>query len=593
MVDIDRSDKNIILHDGRVVPYDTLVLAMGIQDKTLNSLKFASWGIAPLPAGIRRCKGLLSIDDPYLYEYLKSESSLMTALTDRRRPTNCVIYGRTLHTYAFVQGLLDRGVRPQNITFAIPDEECHVNEERDPLIEEDLPIIYPNAFEDTHIEEKIQKMLEEKGVTIIRNAKLIEIGTDKDNRSLESNKQPGFGTSTESEPEQQYDDNAQLERILFRRLDMKEEEEEEDEIEIDEKSQSERESQMTGGDESNIDLEDRSQMDGEHSGHEKKRKIKKNELEVYCKVLVSAGHRDVDQDVFKSIHDNGLVYNGRLIVDRNFQTTDPSIFAAGSLCEFSNRYKALAQGRSLRMDRYNGREMGSRLARSVFDIYDPQTNPHNEASQMDEELHLFFLPTGQGSVLPNNIIYYHIKTTNPMMLKAGNQEAKNRADLVCDNLDCTTGKGHFIKFTFNSIGLIDSVTYMGDEEVILQSLWSFVGLHENYLNQLTSRYDAGIIPNVVEFLSENWAIALYHEWFGDFCLRMRQGIQGLADVQVILGQAFDKTKHGQGLTRENIDQFRKMMDPKTVKMIEEETLEFIKTNMNHLPMYYIPGEEFE
>jgi hypothetical protein len=27
-------------------------------------------------------------------------------------------------------------------------------------------------------------------------------------------------------------------------------------------------------------------------------------------------------------------------------------------------------------------------------------------------------------------------------------------------------------------------------------------------------------------------------------------------------------------------------------MIEDETLEFIKVNMNHLPMYYIPGEEF-
>lgn len=30
MVDIDRSDKNIILHDGKVVPYDTLILGMGI-----------------------------------------------------------------------------------------------------------------------------------------------------------------------------------------------------------------------------------------------------------------------------------------------------------------------------------------------------------------------------------------------------------------------------------------------------------------------------------------------------------------------------------------------------------------------------------
>jgi len=175
------------------------------------------------------------------------------------------------------------------------------------------------------------------------------------------------------------------------------------------------------------------------------------------------------------------------------------------------------------MDRYNGREIGSRLARSVFDIHDPY-QPSAGENQGDEELPLFFLPQGQGAVLPNNIIYYHIKTTNPLILKPGEQEVKNRQDLVCDNLDTSTGKGHFIKFTFNSIGLIDSVTYMGNEEIILQSLWSFVGLHENYLNQLTERYANGIIPNAVEFLSENWAIALYHEWFGDFCLRLRQGI---------------------------------------------------------------------
>ncbi len=163
---------------------------------------------------------------------------------------------------------------------------------------------------------------------------------------------------------------------------------------------------------------------------------------------------------------------------------------------------------------------------------------------------------------------------------------------MCDNLNDESLKGHFIKFSFNSIGLIDSVTYMGSEDIILQSLWSFVGLHENYLNSLTSRFEKGIIPNVVEFLSENWAIALYHEWFGDFCLRMRNSIQGLRDVQAILEQAFESTKNGDGITREQFRELRKLLDAKTVKMIEDETLEFIKVNMNHLPMYYVPGEEF-
>ena len=211
---------------------------------------------------------------------------------------------------------------------------------------------------------------------------------------------------------------------------------------------------------------------------------------------------------------------------------------------------------------------------------------------MEDELPSFYLPQGQGGVLPGGIIYYNIKTTNPLVLNPRRPQVQNRKGLTCDNLDAS-GKGHFIQFTFNSIGLIDSVTYMGTEEIVLQSLWSFVGLHENYLNSLTSRYEQGIIPNVVEFLSENWAIALYHEWFGDFCLRMRQSVQSMAEVQGILEKAFEATRNGEGLTREQMDEFKKLMDPKTVRMIQDETLEFVKTNMNHLPMYYIPNKEFE
>ncbi len=48
------------------------------------------------------------------------------------------------------------------------------------------------------------------------------------------------------------------------------------------------------------------------------------------------------------------------------------------------------------MDRYNGREMGSRLARSVFDIYDPSsaTNGPNESQGGIDELPTFYLPQG-------------------------------------------------------------------------------------------------------------------------------------------------------------------------------------------------------
>lgn len=66
------------------------------------------------------------------------------------------------------------------------------------------------------------------------------------------------------------------------------------------------------------------------------------------------------------------------------------------------------------MDRYNGREMGSRLARSVFDIYDPSSATANQNPDAVDELPTFYLPQGQGGILPGNIIYYNIKTTNPL-----------------------------------------------------------------------------------------------------------------------------------------------------------------------------------
>lgn len=37
-----------------------------------------------------------------------------------------------------------------------------------------------------------------------------------------------------------------------------------------------------------------------------------------------------------------------------------------------------------------------------------------------------------------------------------------------------------------------------------------------YLNKIMKRNDHGMIPDIAEFLSENWAICLYHELFSEF-----------------------------------------------------------------------------
>lgn len=50
-------------------------------------------------------------------------------LTTLKKPKKILIYGRSLHTYCFISGLMNRGVPPERITLAIPPKELEEKEE--------------------------------------------------------------------------------------------------------------------------------------------------------------------------------------------------------------------------------------------------------------------------------------------------------------------------------------------------------------------------------------------------------------------------------------------------------------------------------
>jgi hypothetical protein len=106
-----------------------------------------------------------------------------------------------------------------------------------------MPYIYPDAFEDDHeIEQKIQNMLLELGVTITRDTKLIEIVTEGDSKD-------------------DFDDNAVLERVVFKRLDIPDEEEEEDEVNMSDDHSQEDDTGSRMDDNDAIDDDDGEQRD--------------------------------------------------------------------------------------------------------------------------------------------------------------------------------------------------------------------------------------------------------------------------------------------------------------------------------------------
>jgi hypothetical protein len=61
-----------------------------------------------------------------------------------------------------------------------------------------------------------------------------------------------------------------------------------------------------------------------------------------------------------------------------------------------------------------------------------------------------------------------------------------------------------------------------------------VGLHENYLNELLKRYEVKLVEDIPEFLSENWAMALYHDNFSKLVLKLKNVIHEIKDIQDII-----------------------------------------------------------
>ena len=67
---------------------------------------------------------------------------------------------------------------------------------------------------------------------------------------------------------------------------------------------------------------------------------------------------------------------------------------------------------------------------------------------------------------------------------------------------------------------------------------SLVGSHENYLNTLLSRWEVKLVEDIPSFLSENWAMALYHDSFSKLVLRLKNVIQEKADIQKIVDMVY-------------------------------------------------------
>merc|ERR1719253_925811 len=177
------------------------------------------------------------------------------------------------------------------------------------------------------------------------------------------------------------------------------------------------------------------------------------------------------------------------------------------------------------------------------------------------------MPIAKGGFLPGNLHYYRIHSCRRGDLQESS-ETKPEQAIVTDTLDITNGTGHFCRLTLDTFGKVDSITYLGGEELQVESLWSLVGLSETFLNHLYIRWKDGDIPDIVEFLTDDWATALFHDRFMDFCHQIKLEMSSQEEIKNLINTALEGVDKKSGLSRALLTKIRAQLPKEAVTQMQ-------------------------
>ncbi|CAD7974188.1 unnamed protein product [Amoebophrya sp. A25] len=257
----------------------------------------------------------------------------------------------------------------------------------------------------------------------------------------------------------------------------------------------------------------------------------RRECAMPCRILLTADQKDVDPDIFNALHGNGLVYDGGLIVDNSFQTTDERIFAAGPLAEFerSAQKEHVPDRRLLRHDGYNGSEVGKYLAEAVLEkaLHGSAGDGATASSSSSEKFSYkkLNMPILRGGVLPGGLKYYQVVVPRGVLADTPPEE------MITDTLDLDFFTGHLCIIRYNPSRMhVTEFLYLGYQELHKHALFHIVGTHLSYLNKLHTRYASAMAAgehfDLIEFLSDSWAGAFFHdEFFHKFVAETKKALR--------------------------------------------------------------------
>ncbi|XP_065487730.1 cilia- and flagella-associated protein 61 isoform X1 [Caloenas nicobarica] len=239
-------------------------------------------------------------------------------------------------------------------------------------------------------------------------------------------------------------------------------------------------------------------------------------FQLQCSAFFNFAYRRVDFETFKAISDARLVFDGRLVIDTKFRTSDASIRAAGPLTKYSRRYYADEWTHS----NFSSKEVGFELATSMLDLLHPTRTPSPKPPEGTEGLIPMYRGCKiKGGVLPGGYHFVHIsKPEIPIRLDLELALHDHGTEMVTGE----ARRGNYFRMHINKYRVVDSITCFSKEPVPVSNYTCLYGQHERLLNDLYYRWNEGQITDFYSYFREPWSMAIYHDRFIDLKKELRQ-----------------------------------------------------------------------
>ena len=306
---------------------------------------------------------------------------------------------------------------------------------------------------------------------------------------------------------------------------------------------------------------------------------------VECAAMFYYGNKCISKTAFLAFERGQIVFDGSLVIDHNFRTSDKYIYAAGTSTKYARRYYADSYSHYY----YNSKEIGEKVAKKMLVLWDPTQKTTEDNNEI---LPLFVQPIVKSCILPGK--RYYLKVCKPG-ITVPLEEAMNQDNYGIDLTtgDCKSDSAiNYFRIHLNSFNLVETITCYSNEVIDVDSYMSLYGIHERILNNMVTRFETGYITDFYKYFKQPWGYAVLLDRFNGFLNNLVKVFAEKKDTSfsTLLNSIrlyFARTNWKE-MNLEKFEEFKIQYKMNYEKDIQDLLIKFISDNANQLPMYAYP-----